>query len=68
MDEEGADRIKDYKAMHGMPKNSGEYEPEPPAPKKKTPEEREASIKRHCSDPRHKKSQFCLDWFAKNKV
>ena len=64
MDEEGADRIRDRKAMYGMPKNSGEYEPQAPAPRKKTPEEREASIRRHCKDPRHLKSQFCQDWIA----
>ena len=64
MDEEGADRIRDRKAMYGMPKNSGDPEP-PQAPfKKKTPEEREASIRRHCKDPRHLKSQFCQDWIA----
>ena len=61
MDEEGADRIKDDKAMYGMPKNSGEYEPQQSASKKKTPEEREASIKRHCNNPKHKESQFCKD-------
>ena len=64
LDEEGADRIKDKKAMHGMPKNSGEYEPQQSAPRKKTPKEREASIRRHCSNPKHKNSQYCLDHAA----
>lgn len=50
-----------------MPKNSGEYEPKQPAQKKKTPKEREASIKRHCNNPKHKDSQFCKDWHPTEK-
>ena len=59
MDEEGADRIKDRKAMYGMPKNSGDPEPPQPPFKKKSPEDREKSILNHCSE---RVSEFCTKY------